>query len=259
MKERQNKSNAIEKALDILGCFIPDNHEMGTIEIAARLGLHKATASRILLTLVRKQFLQQDPNTRKFSLGPSALRVGRAVEESLGNELALIAKPHIDQLRTRLDETVALEQLVGHSTILVYISQGRRRHRIAGGTGDPIPINAAAGAKAILAFSDPDRVKMLVNGDSEFKALTPNTITSADELLRQFREIRLKGFSVDREEIDIGINAIGVPIFNHENSPIAALVLIGPSHRVTPDEDSEMVQLLKQTAKTISALLMQPV
>lgn len=258
MKDRQPKSNVIEKALDVLCCFVPDNRGMRTKEVAAKLEMHRATASRILRTLVRKGFLQHDPDARKFSLGPSALRTGSAVEQSLQKELVLIAKPHIDGLSMQLGENVGLEQMVGENTIMVYESEGRRRLQIARAVGDHTPINAAAGAKAILAYSDADRVKRFISKNSRFEALTPNTITHPNELFRQFREIRLKGFSVDMEEMDVGINAIGAPIFNHENIPVAAAVIAGPSHRVSPVENSEMVYLLKQTAKKISSLLMQP-
>ena len=60
-----DKPNAIEKSLDILLAFTPYNQELGTGEISRRLGLHKATASRILRTLAEKGFLQQDPEGNK--------------------------------------------------------------------------------------------------------------------------------------------------------------------------------------------------
>jgi IclR family KDG regulon transcriptional repressor len=70
-------NTAIDKALTILLAFIPENQEMGTLEISKRLGLNNATASRILLTLAKRRFLQQNPKTRTFKLGQSALLIGR--------------------------------------------------------------------------------------------------------------------------------------------------------------------------------------
>jgi DNA-binding IclR family transcriptional regulator len=76
MRQNTDKSNAIEKALQILLAFNPHNPELGTSEISEKLGFHKATTSRILLTLAEYDFLRQDPNTKKFNFGPSHSQVG---------------------------------------------------------------------------------------------------------------------------------------------------------------------------------------
>ena len=65
--------NSIDKTLMILSSFAPHNQECGTVEISHRLGFHKATVSRILLTLTRHEFLAQNALTRKFTLGPSVM------------------------------------------------------------------------------------------------------------------------------------------------------------------------------------------
>lgn len=256
--KKPKKPNAIEKALDILEVFIPDNRELGTAQISEKLGLHRATASRTLLLLTQKGFLQQNPETKKFSLGRMALLLGKSVVNSLKSGIVTIAKPFIDNLRAELNETVALEQLVENSTMLVYISEGQRRHRMAGGLGDRIPINAAAGAKAILAYSDPEFVRNLLGAHPTFESLTPYTITDQETFIRQLRTVRLNGYAFDEQEIDIGINAFGVPIFNHDNLPVAALAVIGPAHRVSLSKADNILPPLKNAAQQISTLLMQP-
>lgn len=247
------KFNAIEKAMEILLAFTPYNQEMGTVEISKKLGFHKATASRILLILIRYGFLQQNPQTKKFMLGPSITNLGWALNNSLNTNLVHIAKPYIDDLRSTLKETIVLEVLAGNSTVMTYIAEGPRPVRIAGTIGDRIPIHAAAGAKAILAFSPPEVRDSLLNG--EMPRLTPNTITDREMLQSQLQDIRRQGFSFDNEEIDVGINAIGAPIFNYEEKPVAAVVVAGPSPRVTWDNDSHIVSPLKDTAAKISAQL----
>jgi DNA-binding IclR family transcriptional regulator len=254
MNPKQHKPNAIEKALDILMAFVPHNEPMGTTEISKKLELHNATASRTLLLLTKRKFLRQDPHTKKFRLSRSALDIGLAVTHSLTTDLVNIAKPHIDQLRHELKETIVFEQLIRKHTVMVYIAEGPQRVRIAGTVGDRLPINAAAGAKAIMAYSDPETVQSLVNGKSDFVRYTPHTITDPDSLMRQLEDIRRQGFAADLEEIDIGINAVAAPVFNYENTPVAAVVVAGPSNRVRSD-DSELIAKIGKVAKTISANL----
>ncbi len=246
----KSKPSSIEKALEILLAFTPYNQELGTGEISQKLGLHKATASRILRTLADKGFLQQDPDTKKFTLGPAASDIGRAYNNGLSSNLVQLAKPYIDDLRSTLEETVVLEILSGDSTVMAYIAEGPQRVRLAGTVGDRLPVYAAAGAKAILAFLAQDRIEDFIGED--MPELTPNTITNPDAYRKGLEEIHRRGYSLDEEEIDIGINAVGVPIFNHEEEPIAAVVVAGPSQRITGKEDSSVVIWMKRTAAEIS-------
>jgi len=246
----KSKPSSIEKALEILLAFTPYNQELGTGEISQKLGLHKATASRILRTLADKGFLRQDPDTKKFTLGPAASDIGRAYNNGLSSNLVQLVKPYIDDLRSTLEETVVLEVLSGDSTVMAYIAEGPQRVRLAGTVGDRLPVHAAAGAKAILAFLSHETVGSFIVED--LPQLTPTTITSLDAYKEELEEIRRRGYSLDREEIDIGINAVGVPIFNHEDEPIAAVVVAGPSQRITGEEDSAVVIWMKRTADEIS-------
>ncbi len=253
MRQLSQKVNSIDKALTILSCFVPYNQEMGTVEIGQKLGFHKATVSRILQTLTRHGFLSQNSQTKKFILGPSVMDLARAVNQSLRTNLVPIAKPFIDDLRDKIKETVILEVLTGKTTFMAYIAEGPQLVRLAGSIGDRLPIHAAAGAKAILAFSAPEIVKSLLGG--KLQGFTRHTITNPMTLSRQLEDIRELGVAFDREEIDEGTSALGAPIFNHEQIPVAAVVVAGPSQRVTWKRDSERVSALKETAAKISAQL----
>jgi DNA-binding IclR family transcriptional regulator len=253
MRQPVKKNNSIDKALTILSAFAPYNNEMGTIEISRKLGFHKATVSRILLNLTRHGFLHQNPKTKKFILGPTILTLAGTVRQSLNNNMLHIAKPFVDDLRDKIKETVILEVISGENTIIVYIAEGPRPIRIAGTVGDILPAHVAAGAKAILAFSSPNVWKRFFN--AKLPSFTENTITDPKVLHEQFEDIRRQGFAFDKEEHDIGINAIGAPIFNNEEKPVASIVVAGPSQRITWESDSTYVSKVKETAAKISAQL----
>lgn len=250
---QENKLNAIEKALEILIAFTPYNEGLGTGEISGKLGLHSATASRILHILADKGFLQQDPHSKRFTLGPAAFDIGQAYINGLSSNLVQLAKPYVDGLRSTLGETVVLEVLSGSSTVMAYMAEGPQRVHIAGTVGDRPPVNAAAGAKAILAFEPPDVVDKLLGGD--LCCLTERTITDRDVYKRELKKIRSSGYSLDEEEIDIGINAVGAPIFNHEGKPVAAVVVIGPVQRINGESSSDVVIKAKKAAAEISKCL----
>ena len=159
----------------------------------------------------------------------------------------------MDDLCDALNETISLEIFSGANTVLAYLSKGPHRTNLAGNVGDILSVHAAAGAKAILAFSPPEVTGRILRGP--FPALTPNTITDPKELRRQFQEIRRHGLSFDGEEHDIGTNAMGAPIFDSSGKPLAALVVVGPRNRVQRKYDSPIALQLRETSAKISRLL----
>lgn len=250
MQHYSKTHQSLEKALTLLLAFEPQNSEMGTVELSALSGLHKSTVSRLLKVLVTYHFLDHNPVTRKYSLGPAIIRLGRALNQSLATNLVQIAKPYMDELRYRLKETVILEVLAGENMVMVYVAEGTRLVRLAGSIGDRVPFHAAAGAKAFLAFCTPELRNTLIG--VKLRRFTKYTITERAKLDQELEAIRRKGFSFDQEELDEGTSAIGAPIFNHEKRPIAALVVAAPSQRISLAEDSPIVAQLLETAEHIS-------
>jgi len=245
--------NAIEKALDILLAFTPYNQEMGTGELSEMLGLHKATTSRIVSTLSRRGFLQRNRHTKKYHLGPAAMSIAKALFNSLNTDMVLIARPFLEELRDRLGETVVFEVWSGDGTYIAHVAEGPQKVRIAGTVGDRLPAHAAAGAKAILAYSPRTVVEECLK--KRLQRFTPRTITDHEELERELIRVRKRGFAVDFEEIDLGINAVAAPVFDHREKAVAAVVVAGPSPRVSGKSNSTAVRLVRETAAKVSARL----
>ncbi|MCX7858171.1 MAG: IclR family transcriptional regulator [Deltaproteobacteria bacterium] len=253
MKHDTLKTTSIEKALAILMEFTNTPHEMGTVELSQKLGYHSATVSRILHILKQKGFLQLNDRTRKFVLGPSAFELGRAVFRSLSGNLIHIAMPYLIDLREEVGETVVLETMSSRGPIVSYIAQGRRSLSVGPNIGDRVPFHVSPGAKAMAAFADQKTIDSIL--EREMQSFTAHTITDRKSLENQFKEIRQDGVAFCREEMAIGVNAIGAPIFNHDDQAIAAVVIAGLVSRVKCDINSPMVAALKRTAREISAQL----
>lgn len=251
---RTSTHRSVEKALEVLLAFVPNNKETGTIELSRKLGLHKSTISRILHVLMRYGFVQQDPKKKTFSLGKSAADLGQAVRQSLRGHLVLLAQPHLDRLRDLTGETIALEVLIGDSTILAYKADGPQAVRVSPSLGDRMPVHVAAGAKAILAFSPPEFVDSVL--PKELTRFTPNTITDPKVLKKRLAEFRELGVAFDRCERDIDVSVLAAPIFNHNKRPVAAVVCPIPAYRMNPDLEAALVPKLKETASLISKQLL---
>ena len=245
-----NNATAIEKTLEILLSFKPHNQPVGTSELSKKLGYHKATTSRILLTLAEYGFLAQDHATKKFTLGSEIYELGMVLTETSVNKIVQIARPHIDALRDELDETIALEVWSGNSTLAAYEVHSNRPLRVAGRFGKTPPVHVAAGAKAILSVADDATIDAALSG--KLQSYTDHTITDPHILRERLKTYKRRGFATDNDELDIGISAIGAPIFDHRGTAIAAIVVLSPTARFTDDPESKSVTALKAAAAAIS-------
>jgi DNA-binding IclR family transcriptional regulator len=244
------KSNAIEKALNILKCFAGDNRAMSVQEISATLGINRTTVHRIVQSLVLEGFLQRDKDAHKVSLGTAVLELGNALTHSLRSRSVVeTALPHMEALRQKTGYAVTLELLTGNQSVLLCVLNGERVWRFAGTVGDIMPWHAAAGAKATLAFLPEAELAPLLSQD--MFAYTPDTITDVPTYLEELKKVRQSGYASDIGETLPGINAVAAPFFNYSGKPAGAVIAIDVGLDVTGD-NSPAVRLIKKTAALIS-------
>lgn len=253
MDIKSSNLSSTEKALKILLAFTPLNHEMGTLELSKKLGIHKSTVSRLLQVLTTHGFLQQNPETKKYLLGRAAAQIGNSVINSLNNSLVTIARPHLSELCEQVGESVALEQLSGTNFILASHVEGLRHIRFSFRLGEQVPINVAAGAKAILAFCPPEFVDNCLK--KKFVRFNDRTVVSKKKYREILRQVQKTGVAYDYGERYEDSFAVGTPIFNHERMPVAAVVIAGPAFRMTPQFLNEAIAPLKRAAAEISRRL----
>jgi IclR family transcriptional regulator, KDG regulon repressor len=254
MQHKRETHRSLEKALEILLSFMPYNQEIGTLEVSEKTGFHKSTVSRLLHVLESFGFLQQNPRNKRFTLGPSIVDLGGAVNQSLNSHLIRAAIPYIDKLRNILGQTVVLEIGAPKNSIIGYMAEGEGPIRIKETVGGRHWYHAAAGAKSILAFSTKEFRESILQ--EKMIRCTPRTMTDQKKVEKELEKIRKRGFSFDNEERNIGIRAFGCPIFNREKKPVAAVVIAGSAQNITWSKRSQFVPRLKETAAEISFSLL---
>lgn len=244
------KHNSIEKALNVLNIFPPYNRELSTNEISEILGYQKTTTIRTLLPLTRYGFLEQNKENKKFKLGPSIAILSLSFNRSMENKLVQLAKPYMVELKDTIQETIVLEVLSGRTTVRAYVIESPGPFRYEGQIGGRLPINAAAGAKSILAYLDPEALEYYL--DSDLPRRTPSTVTDIDQFKKQLTQIKADGIAFDIEEFDPYICGMGAPVFNAKSIPVAAVVVVSLKGHLKKDINSEKAIQLKKTAEKIS-------
>jgi len=97
---------SLQRALNILDLFDEQPAELGITEIAEILGLHKSTAAGLVYTLKHNDTLDQDPETRKYSLGFKLVERASTLLDRF--DVRKAALPHLQKLMAWCDESVNL-------------------------------------------------------------------------------------------------------------------------------------------------------
>ncbi|MEP4889081.1 MAG: IclR family transcriptional regulator [Aliiglaciecola sp.] len=254
MKECDS-SSTVDKAIRILIELAKENQEVGTTSLGRKLDIHKATVSRLLMKLAEHEFVYKNKETGKYWLGPAIYQLAMTMADVNFDEILHLARPHIDELRDGLQETVTLEIWLGNSTVPTYTAPSNLPLKVVLPPGEVLPLHTAAGAKAILSYIHDERVDMLLKG--ELEKVTPNTITDKQQLRERLIEYNKQGYATDKEELHLGICAVAVPIFNSIRQPIAAIVVLTPSSRFGQKLEPSLISKLKKKATVIGTEMMK--
>jgi DNA-binding IclR family transcriptional regulator len=247
MAERLIQS--VERAADVLELFLTTPAELSVKEISQELALSKSTVHGIIKTLEHRGYLEQNPNDLKYRLGMKLFELGIAVENQL--DVGKIARPIIESLVAELKETVHLVVLQRDEVIYIEKVEGPQTLRISSQVGKRAPIHCTGVGKAILAFQEDAEIDRILS-TTALEPYTEYTLTDKEEIKKQLKTIQQKGFSVDDEEIELGLRCVAAPIFNHQGKAIASVSCAAPTMRLEDEQLSKVIQGIKQAALEIS-------
>lgn len=242
----------IERALAVLDLMArSERHDFGVSEIARELNLSKAVVHRLLVTLVSRDYLQSDPTSRRYRLGPMALVLGSAYLNRL--DLRTIAVPRLQELSSRTGETATLSLRNGWTRMYIDQVTPEREIRMSVVIGKAFPLHAGSSSKSFLAFL-PERELEEYLSHTELDALTGSTITDPDALRSDLSRIRERGYALSLEERQAGAASIASPVLDNSGHPIAVISVCGPVERFRPQLDV-VSPLMLETCVDISRLL----
>ena len=233
-----------DKALAILGAFDEGRPHVGVSELAAELGLHKSTVSRLMATLERRGLVRREGD--RFWPGFELARLGALAVR--GTALVVSARPALERLARETRETVNLAVRDGDRALNVHQVQSDHIVGVGDWTGRALPLHATANGKVLLAFGGGALPASL-------PALTRNTITSERELRAELGRTRDAGFAVALEELELGLNAAAAPVFDSFGACVAAVSVSAPAYRLPGPRLPPVGALCAGAAEEISELL----
>ena len=251
--DRDYTIQALGHALHVLESFLEtDRAVQGVSGISESLGLNKSRVFRILNTLEQHRFVEQDPNTKQYRLGLRLMAFGDTVRRRL--DIVMVAGSILDDLAERSGETVHLSVLDGDEAMCVAKRESKHGVRLYAEVGRRVPLHVGGTPKVLLAYMPQERRDQILR-TQPLARLARQTITDPDTIESILAQTRRDGYNISRDDLDPGAQAVAAPIRDHTGEVIAAISVAGPQARFTPDKVAYFLDLVPDSAETISRKL----
>ena len=209
---------ALSRGIDVLRAFGPTSMAMTVSEVAARTGLARPTARRLLITLEELGYARSTDGV--YSLTARTLELGASYISALG--MWDVARPHMEDLVAATGESSSMSQLDGSDIVYVARVAVPKIIALVVTIGTRFPAVATSMGRVLLADLDDDdldRVLALESASGVVPRVAPDRTELADVLAR----VREQGYAVSDEQLSVGIRSVAAPVRDESGAVVAAL------------------------------------
>jgi DNA-binding IclR family transcriptional regulator len=237
-------------AFDVIECMQKAAAEFQKpSDIASQLGINRTRVFRILKTLENRGYVEFNPQLQGYRLGLKFLTLSENIRENI--KLRQEAEPILRELSRVTGESSFLYVLFERRAVCIDFCKGENVLQIATIIGESLPLHIGSTPKVLLAYL-PDEERERIIQEIEFTPFTPHTITDRNELRKRLNTIRDRGYDIDQEEYELGVDAIGAPVRDYSGKVIAAMSVATPAIRFTSAQKDLIFEQIIINTKQLS-------
>jgi len=232
---------SVDNALRILQ-LIRDSGQVRVSDMAAELGIARSTAHRLLAMLVYRDFAVRTED-RCYRPGPALS--ARPLAGEPAQRLRQALRPHMEDLRDQVNETINLVVRLGPQTRFLHTVESTQLLRVGDRQGTILPAWQTSGGKALLASLDDQSLAAYLK-TARLEALTDRTITSKPALQAEIEAGRARGWFANRGESLDEVTTISASF--RWNASVYIVTVAGPSSRLDRkfDQAAAMIASVRQ-------------
>lgn len=243
---------SVQKSLKILKHIMNSTDEVNLSELEKALGYNSSTIHHLLKTLMEEGFISQNKKTKKYDIGPEFLFSWLAYKTPekyftrvipLLEECVDITGETTNMFIRDEDEAVCVAGSESKQTLRAFLMIGRR-----------IPLPCTAVGKVFLAYMDKQEALNIIKRVG-LKKYLPGTKTDIEILMKDLEETRVRGYSIEIEEFEEMITAVGAPVLDTKGKVISVISTIIPSLRADKQKIEFIASTLTNVSKNISKVL----
>ncbi len=221
-------------------------------DLALRTGYVKSSVHRILQSLKRHGYIEQDASGGAYRLGMQFLVLASGFVSRI--ELVKMGRPYLEELVERFDENAYLAELRGAKGIFVEVGEAPGELRLAGPRLAEVHFHATAVGKAMAAYlSLEDRTAIL--RAAKFPALTRHTRTDPFDVEKDWAEVRERGYAINDEETTVGAAFLAAPVFDSRVRVCGSISVGVPKVRFSPAFAEDIALYLVDACRRLSEKL----
>ena len=231
------------QAMDLLARKGP----LGVRAVAQQLSLPLGSVHRLLLDLSEEGIVDRTPSG-EWELSYRLLEITGLQLERI--ELPRLFRPFAETIAAATSETVNLNALYGRAGVCIDKVRGNEGMQLDNRIGSRGPLNCGGAGKAMLAFMDETERELVYAAPLE--SLTPFTITDPALLRDEIGRIRERGYSIDDQEVVVGVYCVSVPILDRLGHAAGAISITVPSVKKPCTEVLPIDAMLQDAARHVS-------
>ncbi len=221
-------------------------------DLASRTGYVKSSVHRMLHSLKKHGYIEQENFGGKYRLGVQFLILAKELASRF--ELVQFSQRYLREIVDTFNESAYLAVLRGGRAIFVDVHESHRDFRLIGPVGAEVHYHATAAGKAIAAFLPKERQRFILKNRT-FPAPTPRTSTDPAQVLRDWEEVRSRGFAINDEETILGAVFLAAPLFDSSGSVCGSITVGVPKARLTARLERQIANHVKDACARLSAEL----
>jgi DNA-binding IclR family transcriptional regulator len=237
----------LRNGLRVLRLLSELDKPIGVTELGRQLKLDKATAYRLLATLLDEGFVEKDADSKRYTLGMGIVDI--ATSRLRDTSVTACALSYMEALRDRLKETIALMVPDGRKMACALVSESQQPIRVAFDVGERIPVYRTASGFAWLATQPRSQWVKLITASIGREEM-PEGMT-IEKILAEVRKAQSNGFAISKYYRPEG-GGVAAPILDGNGHCVAALTLAALNENLLPPRDSEVGRILVKSAARIS-------
>jgi IclR family pca regulon transcriptional regulator len=241
------------RGLEVIRSFSASAPQQTLSEVAARTGLTRAGARRILLTLQTLGYVQTDG--RLFGLTARILDLGFAYLSSL--PIWNLAEPVMEDLVAQVRESSSAAVLDDLDIVYVLRVPTHKIMRTTLGVGSRLPAFWTSMGRVLLAALPEDELRArLARLPRERR--TAHTALDDATLLERIGVVRTQGWCLINQELEEGLISIAAPLVNRAGQTVAALNVSGQANRTSEAQMREqMLPALRAAAQAVGQRMLR--
>ncbi|MGY3585972.1 DNA-binding IclR family transcriptional regulator [Bradyrhizobium sp. USDA 4341] len=247
-----DKFNAIQKVCAILR-VLAQRSPLRLTDIADTASLNKATALRILNSLIEEGFVSRVAGAKTYELGQEARVMAVGARRSV--DIAELAQPSLLRLSERSADTALLSVRSGVEAL--YLARSVGSHPLQPNylqIGSRRPLGVGAGALALLVWLPDAEIEAVIEVIAPRLAKSPRITPKF--LRERIAVARKAGHTVLIDAAFPGMGGVGVPVRDDAGEVVAALSIGAASDRIRRRE-SELADMLKKEAQVLARAMAQ--